>query len=255
MRWKRSTFAATMGAHCARSGTTIQVHYGLRRRLSQLLYDHRPSGTLRQPANSIEQNVAYITDCIQRWNRGYDLFQPSQVAEDEWSAHRRNSRADADGSGRQSEFVDDGPTSKKPRCWSTLAHIRDKLRGQQTASQSCPSVRVRLRRSRLAAYSAASAFTRRPNSSAGRRLMPAARRPPFQTEQTPRLRASLRRFTLTRKESSSLGQYGVGTFRISAHKIITNTPLTRRARGHSVMIHGECGLPDHGLQGRRRRGR
>ena len=32
--------------------------------------------------------MAYITDCIRKMeSEGYDLFQPSQEAEDEWSAH------------------------------------------------------------------------------------------------------------------------------------------------------------------------
>ena len=47
-----------------------------------------PQAPFANLPTSIEQNVAYITDCIQKMeSEGYDLFQPSQEAEDEWSAH------------------------------------------------------------------------------------------------------------------------------------------------------------------------
>ena len=103
-------------AHPAREvGRRVQVHHGrLRRRLPQLLHDHRPSGTVRQPAN------------LDRAKRGlhYGLHPKDGVrglrplpakrrgGRRVVSAHRRNPRADTDGSGRQSEFVDDG---RQPR--------------------------------------------------------------------------------------------------------------------------------------------
>ena len=47
-----------------------------------------PQAPFANLPTSIEQNVAYITDCIQKMeSEGYDLFQPSPEAEDEWSAH------------------------------------------------------------------------------------------------------------------------------------------------------------------------
>ena len=47
-----------------------------------------PQAPFANLPTSIEQNVAYITDCIQKMeSEGHDLFQPSYEAEDEWSAH------------------------------------------------------------------------------------------------------------------------------------------------------------------------
>ncbi|MCH1579513.1 MAG: NAD(P)/FAD-dependent oxidoreductase, partial [Luminiphilus sp.] len=47
-----------------------------------------PQAPFANLPTSIEQNVAYITDCINKMeSEGYDLFEPSQQAEDEWSEH------------------------------------------------------------------------------------------------------------------------------------------------------------------------
>lgn len=47
-----------------------------------------PQAPFANLPTSIEQNVAYITDCIKKMEaEGYDLFEPSQQAEDEWTEH------------------------------------------------------------------------------------------------------------------------------------------------------------------------
>ena len=47
-----------------------------------------PQAPFANLPTSIEQNVAYITNCIKKMEaEGYDLFHPSQEAEDEWTAH------------------------------------------------------------------------------------------------------------------------------------------------------------------------
>ena len=47
-----------------------------------------PQAPFANLPTSIEQNVIWITDCINKMEReGYDVFSPRQEAEDQWSAH------------------------------------------------------------------------------------------------------------------------------------------------------------------------
>jgi cyclohexanone monooxygenase len=47
-----------------------------------------PQAPFANLPTSIEQNVMYVTDCIKKMeSEGYDVFEPKQDAEDEWSAH------------------------------------------------------------------------------------------------------------------------------------------------------------------------
>jgi cyclohexanone monooxygenase len=47
-----------------------------------------PQAPFANLPTSIEQNVMYITDCIKKMeSEGYDVADPRQDAEDEWSAH------------------------------------------------------------------------------------------------------------------------------------------------------------------------
>ncbi len=47
-----------------------------------------PQAPFANLPTSIEQNAMYVTDCIKKMeSEGYDIFEPKQEAEDEWSAH------------------------------------------------------------------------------------------------------------------------------------------------------------------------
>jgi cyclohexanone monooxygenase len=47
-----------------------------------------PQAPFANLPTSIEQNIIYIVDCIKKMeSEGYDLCEPSQQAEDEWTAH------------------------------------------------------------------------------------------------------------------------------------------------------------------------
>jgi len=47
-----------------------------------------PQAPFANLPTSIEQNVMYVTDCIKKMeSEGFDVFEPKQDAEDEWSAH------------------------------------------------------------------------------------------------------------------------------------------------------------------------
>jgi cyclohexanone monooxygenase len=47
-----------------------------------------PQAPFANLPTSIEQNIIYIVDCIKKMeSEGYDLCEPGQAAEDEWTAH------------------------------------------------------------------------------------------------------------------------------------------------------------------------